>query len=234
MGWHCGAHQCPTHSDPEHRCRNWRLPRLGGSVGKGGRNRSEDIKRIQGALNRLDPRCGGPSPRLQTTGSVTPALLAAIVRFQRQVFGALTPDGRVDVGGRSFRVLAEKFEYRRVEVSLATQTAYLVSNGCIVHAFEAVTGDDDHPTDKGVFRILRKHHPYRSKTYDVQMDYAAFFTRDGKAFHQYHGVASISFLRRMKRRVSDWIGSRGCVRLEKSHARKLYNWVSIGTRVTVR
>ncbi|HHL4083217.1 L,D-transpeptidase [Burkholderia sp. A2] len=50
-----------------------------------------------------------------------------------------------------------------------------------------MTGDSEHPTDRGAFRIMRKYPTYRSRAYNVQMDYAMFFTGDGKALHQYHG-----------------------------------------------
>lgn len=54
-----------------------------------------------------------------------------------------------------------------------------------IHRFECVSGDKDHPTDRGKFKIQRKYETYRSHTYNVQMNYAMFFTADGKALHQY-------------------------------------------------
>ncbi len=78
-----------------------------------------------------------------------------------------------------------------------------------------------------------KEHPYRSKKYDVQMNYALFFTSDGKALHQYHGVVPIAVLRVMKS-GSDWIGSHGCVRLSQSDAAALYNWAAAQTPVVVQ
>ncbi|WP_349252623.1 L,D-transpeptidase [Burkholderia sp. AU32357] len=53
--------------------------------------------------------------------------------------------------------------------------------------FDCVTGDSEHPTDRGAFRIMRKYPTYRSRAYNMQMNYAMFFTGDGKALHQYHG-----------------------------------------------
>ena len=52
MAWHCGNTGCPTHSSPEHRCRNYRLSPLSDSVGEGGTNREDDVRVIQGALNQ--------------------------------------------------------------------------------------------------------------------------------------------------------------------------------------
>lgn len=100
--------------------------------------------------------------------------------------------------------------------------------------FECVTGDKDHPTDPGAFKILRKNHPYRSRSYDVQMDYAMFFTHDGKALHQYHGLVPLSVVRTARGSVTEWFGSHGCVRLSQTDAKALYEWAAVGTTVIVQ
>lgn len=96
-----------------------------------------------------------------------------------------------------------------------------------------MSGDGDHPTDRGVFKIFRKNHPYRSRTYDVRMDYAMFFTTDGKALHQYHGPLPLSVLRVARKSVTDRVGSHGCVRLTEEDAKALYQWAPVGTTVQV-
>jgi len=103
-----------------------------------------------------------------------------------------------------------------------------------VFVFDCVTGDRDHPTDRGLFHILRKLHPYRSKKYNVPMNYALFFTQDGKALHQYHGPLPLSMIRSMRAGVSDWFGSHGCVRLDEEDARALWEWADYGTTVQVQ
>ena len=123
---------------------------------------------------------------------------------------------------------------KHIVVNLEEQMVAAYENDKLVHEFICVSGDDDHPTDKGVFRIFRKQHPYRSKTYDVPMNYAMFFTQDGKALHQYHGPVPLSVVRTMKQEVSDWFGSHGCVRLEEDAARTLYEWAPMNTKVTVK
>ncbi|OON59562.1 L,D-transpeptidase [Massilia sp. KIM] len=133
---------------------------------------------------------------------------------------------------------AAKPKTKRIKVDLAKQTVETYEDDAKVHQFECVSGDDDHPTDRGSFRILRKHHPYRSRAYDVQMNYAMFFIREPrrppvKALHQYHGPAPLSVLRTLRSRVSAWFGSHGCVRLSETDARALYEWAPIGTQVTV-
>jgi lipoprotein-anchoring transpeptidase ErfK/SrfK len=122
---------------------------------------------------------------------------------------------------------------KRIEVSLEEQMVRAYEDDTLVYEFICVTGDDDHPTDSGTFKIFRKQHPYRSQTYDVQMDYALFFTQDGKALHQYHGPVPLSVVRTLKKQVSEWFGSHGCVRLEEDAARQLYEWAPVGTEVIV-
>ncbi len=123
---------------------------------------------------------------------------------------------------------------KSIIVDLQDQSVEAFEDGKSVYKFICVSGDDDHPTDKGTFKIFRKEHPYRSKSYNVQMDYAMFFTEDGKALHQYHGPIPLSMVRDLKKGVSEWFGSHGCVRLEKEAAQTLYEWAPIGTKVTVK
>lgn len=123
---------------------------------------------------------------------------------------------------------------KRIVVNLEDQTVEAYEGDNLIYQFSCVTGDEDHPTDSGVFKIFRKEHPYRSKTYDVQMDYAMFFTDDGKALHQYHGPVPLEIVRTLKKGVSEWFGSHGCVRLEEDAARTLYEWAPLGTKVIVQ
>lgn len=122
---------------------------------------------------------------------------------------------------------------KTIKVSLMQQTVEAYEDSTRIFRFECVTGDRDHPTDRGVFKIMRKNQLYRSHTYDVPMNYAMFFTLDGKALHQYHGVVPLSVVRSVRGGVSDWFGSHGCVRLAASDAKALYGWTPVGTTVRV-
>ena len=123
---------------------------------------------------------------------------------------------------------------KQIVVNLDEQMVRAFEDGKQVYEFICVSGDEDHPTDKGVFKIFRKEHPYRSHTYNVEMDYAMFFTEDGKALHQYHGPIPLEVVRTMKQNVSEWFGSHGCVRLEEDAARALYEWTPMHTQVTIQ
>lgn len=69
---------------------------ISGSVGSGGMNRAEDVRRIQEALNRVPPDKGGPVPPLVVDGICGPKTAAAIWRFQKAQ--GVPADGRVDPG----------------------------------------------------------------------------------------------------------------------------------------
>jgi lipoprotein-anchoring transpeptidase ErfK/SrfK len=73
----------------------------------------------------------------------------------------------------------------------------------------------------------------KTKTYDVQMNFAMFFTNGGKAIHQYHGMLGLTAVRNLRTSVSDWFGSHGCVRLEKNDANALFQWTPLHTEVHV-
>lgn len=123
---------------------------------------------------------------------------------------------------------------RHIKVDLDSQTLKAIeSDGTVRHEFPCVTGDASHPTDKGTFRVLRKHKKYTSKTYKVPMNYALFFTADGKAIHQYHGPGNLKLARWFKRAGIGAIGSHGCVRLTEANARTIFEWAAVGTIVSV-
>jgi lipoprotein-anchoring transpeptidase ErfK/SrfK len=127
---------------------------------------------------------------------------------------------------------AEQAE-KTIQIDLALQIVETFAGVELVHSFECLSGDKAHPTDPGAYTIMRKHHPYRSHAYQVRMDYAMFFTPDGKALHQYHGIVPLRILRSVRNGLGKWIGSHGCVRLTEDDAKTLYEWASVGTIVKV-
>jgi hypothetical protein len=71
---------------------------IGASVGAGGRNRPDDVKRVAERLEQL-----GFGAATGDVASVT----AAIRRYQGTVLAWRSPDGRVDPGGETLRALSE-------------------------------------------------------------------------------------------------------------------------------
>ena len=123
--------------------------------------------------------------------------------------------------------------HKVIKVNLSLQIVEAFEDSTKVFRFDCVTGDKEHPTDRGHFRVFRKpYYLYRSQTYNVQMNYPLFFTPDGKALHEHHGPIPI-WAQRSARNVSDLIGSHGCVRLAEKDAKAIYEWASIGTAVHV-
>ena len=73
------------------------------SVGRGGLNRSDDVRLVQELLNRhLCP----PQRPLVVNGVADARLVAAIEAFQRRVVAMHRPDGRVDPGSQTLAALA--------------------------------------------------------------------------------------------------------------------------------
>lgn len=77
------------------------------SVGRGGLNRSEDVRLVQELLNQhIRP----PQPALVVNGVVDSRLLAVLETFQRRVVQMRRPDGRVEPGSQTFTALARQAE----------------------------------------------------------------------------------------------------------------------------
>jgi lipoprotein-anchoring transpeptidase ErfK/SrfK len=119
-----------------------------------------------------------------------------------------------------------------VRLSLQVLEAY--EEDKVICLFKCVTGDENNPTNPGTFHVFSKQRIYRSKKYDAQMNYALFFTADGKAIHQYHGPVPLDMLRLTKQRITNWVGSHGCVRLTEENARRLFDWTPSGTKVIIQ
>lgn len=134
--------------------------------------------------------------------------------------------------GRTAFATPQSKAKKLIRISLSRQVLEAFEGEALAFRFSCVSGDKDHPTDRGTFKILRMYKKYTSKTYNARMDYAMFFTLDGKAIHQYHGPAPWPLLR-AGRALTDWVGSHGCVRLTEADAKALYLWSFKGLEVRV-
>lgn len=78
--------------------------RITASVGQGGVNNHDDVQIVQKLLNKNTHLVGtlGPVPE---DGNIDATTLSAIFAFQRDILRFANPDGRIDPGGRTFRVL---------------------------------------------------------------------------------------------------------------------------------
>lgn len=69
-----------------------------GSIGRGGKNFPNDVKLIQSLLNKLNVYHGN------IDGRINELLITAIEKFQRE-YANQSPDGRIDINGRTLNVL---------------------------------------------------------------------------------------------------------------------------------
>jgi len=92
------------------------MARIRLSVGRRGANRPDDVTTIQNLLNAHVPGMQHQTA-LEVNGRFDRTLIEAITRFQTQVMQMMSPDGRVDVGGRTLAALnrpvvpAQQFQY---------------------------------------------------------------------------------------------------------------------------
>jgi hypothetical protein len=80
------------------------MSNLSASVGKGGVNNKSDVTIVQHLLNAHVRAMG--LPILDEDGRIGDNTNDAILRYQQMVMGLANPDGRIDVGGRTWKSLA--------------------------------------------------------------------------------------------------------------------------------
>jgi hypothetical protein len=80
------------------------MSNIGASVGKGGINNKTDVTLVQHLLNAQVGAMGLPA--LDEDGRIGDNSIKAIVRYQQMVLGIANPDGRIDVGGGTWKALA--------------------------------------------------------------------------------------------------------------------------------
>jgi len=159
-------------------------------------------------------------------------IVDVISEFQRQIQG-VTPDGVVSPNGTTIYFMGGvRTGDKQIIVDLNAQNLYAFKGGTQVYEFWCTTGDNKHITamKPTLSHVSRKHKKYRSRKYNAQMDYAMFFSKDGKAIHQSNAVSITSALKYLG---IDYFGSHGCVRLNESNASTLFKWTRIGTPVFI-
>jgi lipoprotein-anchoring transpeptidase ErfK/SrfK len=108
----------------------------------------------------------------------------------------------------------------RVVVSLSDQLAYLYRGEDLVAVAAISTGVDEHPTPKGIFRVLVKKPMHRSIKYDnAPMPFTQMFDKYGTALHAGYNPG--------------YRASHGCIRLPAEFARRLYGLTDIGATVMI-
>lgn len=114
---------------------------------------------------------------------------------------------------------ASRSEGRRLEIHRDRGVLLMVEDGAVVRAVHTSTGAGGF-TPVGEFRVYAKVLMSWSVPFQVWMPYAAYF-RGGIATHQSPDVPS-------------YPASHGCVRLPEGEAKRVYDFVAVGTPVSVR
>ena len=77
------------------------------SIGRGGLNRTDDVRLVQALLNR---HIQAPQRPLVIDGVMSARTSAAIAAFQRRVLNIHPPDGRINPGDRTMAALTRQAE----------------------------------------------------------------------------------------------------------------------------
>ncbi|HKU56933.1 MAG TPA: L,D-transpeptidase family protein [Gaiellaceae bacterium] len=108
---------------------------------------------------------------------------------------------------------------RHVEVYRARGVTLLLDRGRLVRALHSSSGAKGYETPTGSYTIFRKERNSWSVPYRQWLPHASYFNR-GIAFHGYPSVPA-------------WPASHGCVRLPAVEAPRAYDFMRIGTSVSV-
>ncbi|WDE07721.1 L,D-transpeptidase [Thalassomonas viridans] len=209
------------------------------SVGKNGVNAEMDVKNIINLLNlrKLDSYYKLKLIRLKIpqrdSSHLAEELTSCIYDFQKCIQGANKADGIVSPAGTTILYMGGvRSRGKHIIVDMDDQKLYAYDGRQKIYEYHCVTGDEEHPTatTPQLHHTFRRHKTYRSQAYNAQMNYAMFFTYDGKAIHQSNAVTVTSFL---KVAGIDSLGSHGCVRLSEDDASKLFQWTPMNTPVFI-
>jgi len=123
---------------------------------------------------------------------------------------------------------------KAVVVDVSDQRTYVYENGQLKWTFIVSTGMPGSGTRRGNFRIQNKIPNAYASTWDLQMPYWLGFYWAGPLQNGFHALPILSNGNRLWAGLLGRPASYGCVILSENDARLLYNWVDIGTPVTVR
>ena len=146
----------------------------------------------------------------------------ALVAFQ--AWEGLSRTGEGNLATRQRATIAKipvpraRSRSRRIEVNRFKGVALLIERGRVVRAIHVSTGAGGR-TPRGTFRIFRKERMSWSNPFSVWLPYASYFS-GGYAFHEYPDVPAYS-------------ASHGCIRVGYPEARRVFEFASFGTLVSV-
>jgi len=118
---------------------------------------------------------------------------------------------------------------RRIEINLEKQELNYFIDNVHFYSTQVSTGRPDMPTPIGEYKIRYKHPKAWSRSYGLWMPY-------WMEFEPKYGIHELPVWPSGYREGEEHLGqkvSHGCVRLGIGAAKKIYDWVDIGTRVKI-
>lgn len=123
---------------------------------------------------------------------------------------------------------------KSIVVDVSDQRTYVYENGQLIWTFVVSTGIPGRDTWRGNFQIQNKIPNAYASTWDLQMPYWLGFYWAGPLQNGFHALPILSNGVRLWEGLLGQPASYGCVILSQADAITLYNWVDVGTPVTVR
>ena len=117
-------------------------------------------------------------------------------------------------------------EYEKVIwINQPKQIGIAYQEGKKLFEFPVITGDDESPTDQGIYVVKLKDDNYYSRKYDTPMPYSIFFDLKGrKAIHE--GEVPPTAIKKE-------LATHGCIHVEPPYIQMLYDWADEGKTVVV-
>lgn len=126
---------------------------------------------------------------------------------------------------------------KKIVVDLSDRTLKAYEDDKVVYTFTVLTGRSGHATTVGKYKILSKDKDHKSRAYgNAPMNFAMFFDSDGKAIHESanFGWRNVGITIFGRNRLTNDLGTHGCVGLSHDNASKLWDWAPKGTPVIVQ
>jgi len=117
-------------------------------------------------------------------------------------------------------------EYEKIIwINQPRQVGIAYQEGKKLFEFPIVSGDEETPTNPGIYVVKLKDDNYYSRTYDTPMPYSIFFDLKGKkAIHEGEVPPP---------EIKKELATHGCIHVEPPYIERLYDWADEGNTVVV-
>jgi LysM repeat protein len=123
---------------------------------------------------------------------------------------------------------------KKVVVSISQQHLWAYNGNQVVFSFVASTGLAKSPTAPGSYRVLDKIPNAYASTWNLQMPYWLGIYYVGRIENGIHALPILANGQKLWAGLLGRPASFGCVILDTVSAKKLYDWVDIGTPVIIQ